>query len=447
MNRRSDAIERRRMEAERGKRKLITAMVVFVILVSLGFPGKYTELFGGGISSLAEYGSFLIQILMMALADGDGILDGKILDLKSKYGGVYLMAGVFFLDSMLVTRYPKEQMISCVRYTTTILFALWMTDHYEPEQILHRICFAQMIFVIFVLAFIVLKPNSAFVHEVGDHDFVGILETKNNAGAELSLGILLELVWMRMRLHEKKEIPRWSLLILMIQMGLSVLCNATGAIFCSLLPGFYLFVMEKRLGADRRISLGVFYIVASVGFLITALTILPMFAPFFYAIGKDPTITGRVPLWRQAVHVMSTSHTFTGYGFGMFWRDRSAVARMHTAFRRNSFMGTMTTGCHNVLLEFWLNVGLFGVASYFVALLWSMSGARRMTEQQYAFSASFLLWFLIMGLTERSMSTYEYQTLFLFLTMGVGCNKQAPERNRRNYRRQIGQNAESIDTE
>ena len=72
-------------------------MVVFVILVSLGFPGKYTELFGGGISSLAEYGSFLIQILMMALADGDGILDGKILDLKSKYGGVYLMAGVFFL--------------------------------------------------------------------------------------------------------------------------------------------------------------------------------------------------------------------------------------------------------------------------------------------------------------------------------------------------------------
>ena len=39
------------------------------------------------------------------------------------------------------------------------------------------------------------------------------------------------------------------------------------------------------------------------------------------------------------------------------------------------------------------------------------------------FCAAYLLWFMILGWTERSMSSYEYQMLLLFMTMGVGCKK------------------------
>ena len=163
--------------------------------------------------------------------------------------------------------------------------------------------------------------------------------------------------------------------------------------------------------------------VGSVGFLITALTVLPMLDPLLNAIGKDATLTGRIPLWRQIIQVMLSSHTFTGYGFGMFWRDRQAVALLHTAFRRNSFMGTMTTGAHNVLLEFWLNVGLFGIGAYFFAILVSFRQMDRLERADYLFCAVYLMWFMILGWTERSLSTYEYQMLFLFMAMGVARKK------------------------
>ena len=162
-----------------------------------------------------------------------------------------------------------------------------------------------------------------------------------------------------------------------------------------------------------------------------ALTILPLMEPLLSAIGKDATLTGRTPLWRHIILVMTNSHTFTGYGFGMFWRDRQAVALLHTAFRSNSFMGTMTTGAHNVLLEYWLNVGLFGLASYFIALLASFRQMRKLERQNYIFCAAYMLWFMVMGWTERSMSTYEYQMVFLFLAMGVGSNKPRPVSRRR----------------
>ena len=111
--------------------------------------------------------------------------------------------------------------------------------------------------------------------------------------------------------------------------------------------------------------------------------------------------------------------------------QRQAVALLHTAFRSNSFMGTMTTGAHNVLLEYWLNVGLFGLASYFIALLASFRQMRKLERQNYIFCAAYMLWFMVMGWTERSMSTYEYQMVFLFLARGVGSNKPRPVRRRR----------------
>ena len=107
------------------------------------------------------------------------------------------------------------------------------------------------------------------------------------------------------------------------------------------------------------------------------------------------------------------------------------MALLHTAFRSNSFMGTMTTGAHNVLLEYWLNVGLFGLASYFIALLASFRQMRKLERQNYIFCAAYMLWFMVMGWTERSMSTYEYQMVFLFLAMGVGSNKPRPVSRRR----------------
>lgn len=400
--------------------------IVFIILNSLGFPGKYEQFFGSISSTLCEYGSFLMQIVLMLTADSKNVMEYRIIDFKKKYTCLYLIPIVFLVESMLVSKYPQEQIITCVRFLVTVLFAIWLAERYTSEELLRLIVYAQAVFVCAVLGFIVLAPNSAFVHEVSDHDFVGILLTKNNAAAELSIGILLQFSLFKIMRQNKKKISRGFILLLVLQMLMIFLCNATGALFCIALPMLYLWWMDRGEKEQVRLPLGVIYIVGSVGFLIAALSILPLFSSFFEAIGKDVTLTGRVPLWRQIVKVMSEHQTFTGYGYGMFWRDRSAIALIHSAFSRYSFMGSMTTGSHNVILELWLNVGLLGLGIFFIGLLVSMNHIRRLQNDAYIFCASYVLWFTMFGFTERAFSPYQYHTLFLFIVMAVACNKTLP---------------------
>lgn len=235
--------------------------------------------------------------------------------------------------------------------------------------------------------------------------------------------MLFQLVRFKLQRIRRQAASRGQLLLFVVQGMLLVLCNAKGALFCAAIPAFYLLFVEEHGGKAWRLPLGLIYVIGSVGFLIMALTVLPMLEPLLNAIGKDATLTGRTPLWGQIIQVMLNSHTFTGYGFGMFWRDRQAVALLHAIYRRNSFMGSLTTGAHNVLLEYWINVGLFGIGAYFFAILASFRQMDRLAREDYLFCAAYLLWFMILGWTERSMSSYEYQMLLLFMTMGVACKK------------------------
>lgn len=403
------------------KRKLCACAVVFSIMVSFGFPGRYAELLGSGLGTMMQYLSLGLQLLVMLVASGDnGALSWKLIDLRPQYNAIYFMAIVFFVDSMLVTRYPSEQMVSCIRYCLTILYALWLVDYYEPEKILHLICVAQLIVLIFTAIFALIRPSSMFTQEQGSHDFAGIFQTKNNSAAELSVCILMQTAWLKIRREKNMPVPRVYFITLMVQIVLLVLCNSKGALFCAAVPAIYLIWMEKKY----RLPLGVVYVVGSVLFLVVALTVLPILEPLLNAIGKDASLTGRIPMWNQVIAVMTQHNTFTGYGFAMFWRDRKAVALIHSAFSQYSFMGTMTTGAHNVLMEFWLNIGLIGIAAYFFAILASMNRVQQLKRERYILSAAYILWFMMSGWTERSISTFECQTLFLFIAMGTACNKE-----------------------
>ena len=404
--------------------KMFRAVIIFVIVISLGFPGKYTRLLGGGSEKLFEYSAFILQIAVMLLSGAvDGVSGIRLIDLKRRYGIVYFTAAVFFIDSMLVTAYPSEQFISCFRFTVTIFFALWLADRYEACELLRLICTAQLIFVVLTLMYAAAFPGAVFVREQGDHDFAGIMATKNNAAAEFAFGRLMFIAWFKMMRRSKKSIPGIYIIGFVISAVMLLLCNAKGAIICFLLPAAYLIFFEGRSGERFRLPLGLIYVAGSVGFIIIALTILPLFKPLLDLLGKDVTLTGRTILWRQIINVMTDGNTFTGYGFGMFWRNREAVAMIHAVFRQNSFFGMMSTGAHNVILEYWLNVGLIGVGCYFAAFLISFSHPEQISGDDYMICAAYILWFMMHGLTERSMSTYEYQTLFLFAAMGLGCNR------------------------
>lgn len=402
--------------------------VVITFLCSLGFPGNLETLIPQALSMLILYGPFMLQIVLMVFASGGTVLDIRLLDLKKRYIPVYIMLAVWFGVSMISTRFPTEQIISCVRFSTTALFCLWIVEKYDICHILELTYYAGMIFLFFTVVCMVLLPGMSYTMENGERSFSGLFSTKNPCAAEFSFMLMVHALLFRECRKTKRSLPKFFFISVPVHLFFLMLCKGMGALFCAAVPIVYLSVFDGKGMFKHRLQLGTMHAAVSFGFMILAMSVLPLLKPFFDAIGKDVTLTGRTPMWEQLINVMTTHNSFTGFGFTMFWKDPQATKLFHQGFSRGSWGNTMTFGAHNTLLEMWLDVGLLGIAAYHWMLIAVMRRPNEMTQSQYDFCAAYMLWQTIAGLTERSYIPLYFQTMYLFLCVGESCNR--PERKK-----------------
>lgn len=402
--------------------------ILITFVCALGFPGNLEALLPGPVSTLVQYGPFMLQIVLMLMASSDTFMDIKLLDLKRRYVPVYLMLLTWTAVSMISTSFPVEQVISCVRLSVTALFALWILDHYDIHHILKLTYYAGLVLLFFTAVCVVLLPGRVYTYENGEKSFSGLFSTKNPCAAELSFELVIHALLFKDWRKNGKPLPKLYLVSLGLHLILLFICKGMSALFCAAIPIIYILIFEGRGIFKRRLNIGFLHTAVTIGFLILAMTVLPLLAPLFEAIGKDATLTGRTPMWNQLIHVMSNNNTFTGFGFTMFWKDPEAVKLFHDGFSRASWGNTMTFGAHNTLLEMWLDVGLLGIAAYFGMVMLSLCRPGALTEEQYDLCCSFMMWQTIKGLTERSFIPLHYQTLFLFFSVGIGCSRQLPKK-------------------
>ena len=84
-----------------------------------------------------------------------------------------------------------------------------------------------------------------------------------------------------------------------------------------------------------------------------------------YALGKDPTMTGRTVLWSGLLH-LAMRHPFCGYGYTAFWQGIVKGPSRVMALQ----MGWLgLAGAENGVLEMWLELGIVGVLLYFAIFL------------------------------------------------------------------------------
>lgn len=401
--------------------------VVCVFLFALGFPGKLADMVGGArLSMLIQYGVFALQLLFMLITSGSDLMEMKLVDLKKEYTPMYLLLGVFFITSMLVTHDYSSQFISCLRFSVTGLFAIWIVQWYDVKHILLLTFRAQTIIVLLCAAFLFL-PSQGWAIVDGVRCFTGIFAGKNVCGAQLAFGLTMQVALLRVYWVENRQPGIFFYGILLAQLVMLVLCRAMGSLISASVPIVALLLLSRRQSLINPLPLGWLYVLGSVGFLLFALNLMPLAEPLLTALGKDATLTGRIPMWQQHVSNMLSSHTFTGYGFCMYWNNEAAVEVFHLAFDDNSWAGTMTTGAHNELIELWLDTGLIGIGVYFFMLLAAFRRIREMPLNVYAFCLAVMLGIFIKGLTERTHSTANYWSLYLFLTCALAFKHQAPE--------------------
>ena len=402
------------------------AMVLCVFLFALGFPGNLANLFGGDkVNMLLQYILFALQIIFMLLTSADRLMDIKIVDLKKEYTPIYLLTGVVLVTSMLVTHDYPSQIIACLRYTVTALFALWIINWYDVKHILTFTYWAQSIIVLCTLMYMLLFPGDAYETVNGVRCLRGIFTAKNTCGAELAFGLTMQVALLRRYWDENQSPSLFFYLIMACQLMLLALSRALGSIVSGGIPILYIILSRGFKGWLRRLPIGAFYILGSVGFLLFALNLLYLVAPVLESFGKDATLTGRIPMWEQHISNMLDSHTFTGFGYGLFWENEAAVAAYHAGFKQNSWASSMTTGAHNEIIELWLDTGLIGIAAYFFMIFSAFRRTDRMKESVYVFCVTIMMGAFIKGLTERVHSTASYWTLYIFLSCGLALKNRA----------------------
>lgn len=404
-----------------GKNSVVDFWVTLCIVCRLGFPGILAETYGF-LTPLLDYGSSGVEVLIMLLASGDSMGDLLVLDFKKKYGPLYGMMAAMLVMTFLVTSDVKAELTTCLRLAVTVLFGLWLADHYDAERLLEIICNAQGIFVLLnLLLFFVFQRWGFYYDEEGRYLFHGLMNRKNSLGEELAYGLVLQTALFCIQKRAKKTPKPFLWFTLGAQLFLLFSTKAVGALFTAVVPIAYLILHDKMRGRLPRFHWSYIYIVVSVGFLFAALTILPLFSPLLESLGKDATLSNRTIMWEEIIPFMLEGHTFTGYGMLMFWDNKRALKSLQDRYGRDSWFRTMNFGSHNTLLEMWLDVGLIGLALYFLMFLYSFRRVRNFSEEQYLVCSAFVLPLMIRGLTERSYTNSGYLTLFLFVMLGIAC--------------------------
>ena len=403
------------------KNIIIELTIVFCLLVSLGFPGNFTVIYGEKAGKLLEYLGFLAEILLIMMSSGETWQDVELLHLDKKYAALYLYVLFTFGQSMLVTAYPKEQVITCLRLVVTLFFVIWLQEKFKLEQILEMFNIAQGVFILATLFFMARHPGMAYESgKTFSHALNGLYPSKNICATEFGFGIIMNVLLINIKFRKRQLKRRW-LILLFVQLVLLFMCQATGPVITMILAVLSVFVFPRQ-----RLPLGLIYITVNVVFLFAMLTMMPLFEGVITAMGKDATLTGRIPMWNRIITVMTENNTMMGFGYGMFWRDTNAVRLFQSAFsmRKDSFMATHTNGAHNVIMEMWLNSGLLGIAAFFATMLFSFRNIAFLDEERYHFCASVIVYLMINGLTERCLGgNYDFKTVGVFLAMAL-CSNQ-----------------------
>ena len=132
---------------ERKKNAIMDLVMIFIFLISFGFPGKYKLLIGNSMGMLMEYAAFLMEIGLMLVSNADSVLDVKIINLKGKYRGIYMLMAVISVCSIYIVKDRRSEIIiSCIRLTTTALYAIWLSENLSVKKILELVYWTEIMF-------------------------------------------------------------------------------------------------------------------------------------------------------------------------------------------------------------------------------------------------------------------------------------------------------------
>ena len=264
----------------------------------------------------------------------------------------------------------------------TTLFGVYLAARFELSQLLRVLAAALGIGAVLSVLMVLAVPSWGL--DRGDHagDWRGIYSHKNSLAEIMVLSSIIHLLLWR----GTKERRGLYLAGGLLSAGLVVMSSSKTALGVLVtLVALSLLYRSIRWSYTVAVPLlaGCVLVVGGIGVLALANT-----EAIFTALGKDPTLTGRTPMW-LAIIDMIERRPLLGYGYSAFWGGLES-ASAPVLLR----IGWNTPHAHNGFLDILLQLGVVGMLVFLFALFTAARNGVRMVRADHGSVALWPLLFL-----------------------------------------------------
>jgi exopolysaccharide production protein ExoQ len=239
----------------------------------------------------------------------------------------------------------------------------------------------------------------------------GVFTQRNTLGIFMAFSALVFFLWSRLEPLEKSSAYIWaglSFALLLLSGSLTGFLGLTTI----LVVGILLWDIRLHPQRARRILVAS-AVMAGIGLFFTA-SHLEAVTSFF---DRDVTLTGRTTIWGTSL-LLGMDHPWIGRGFNAFWlgdEGPSGVIRQ--------LAGWDVPGAHNGYLEIWLDLGLCGLAVFFVGFarhFWkSMHYFLNMEGWEGSWPLLFLTFLAVINLAQSALVSPNYFFWILYVVIST----------------------------
>ena len=293
--------------------------------------------------------------------------------------------------SMLWSLSPTESFQHGVAVIGPSLLGIYLAERFDLRTIILLLAGAYALIAIFDFAAAISLPTIGRMTEQEWHGaWRGFHGHKTGLGKSAFVGIIFSIYALMLT---RKRIQIAVLVILAVQIVLLVQARSTAATLSlgiSLAFMLWLFTLKQAYSVPMWLYSGLMLLLAS---LLIVLLAGEGIAPILELLGKNPTMSSRLPLWNEVMVSIAKAPWF-GYGFSAFWQsDLPDIPRIHSAVRFEPHYA------HNGLLEMLLDGGVILAVLFTAQMVSSIAKATKLFSRGNFYTSLPLVFLIIFTLS------------------------------------------------
>jgi exopolysaccharide production protein ExoQ len=266
-----------------------------------------------------------------------------------------LAVNVFFLLAVASTLWSLDPEVTSRRVLSlldAILMAYYLVARFPVERIIHMLATTFMVAAMASAVVALAMPQIGVMHQ-GElaGDWMGVFPFKQTLGVTMMLGCLCY-GWLT--IHDRNR-RMFHIAGLAICFGVMVMSGSRTSVLGTLLcPVVGQCLRTLRVPGLLRLWLTYFLVLCGATI---AILLYNYYDAAMALLDKDPSLTGRVPLWGVLLQLVA-DRPMLGYGYGAFWLERNTLVQWIWAE-----IQWTAPEAHNSYIDALLDLGVPGFAA------------------------------------------------------------------------------------